>query len=157
MRIWTRKLALIQPRTSLWKSDVSLLCSWRAGSRQRFATTHHSFRGSFSAVSTPIFASKYAFFCIFRDLQENHLLASKFCKILWKNCKILQHFAIFCCRKLQNLLARRWFSCRSRKMLKDAYLDAKIGVDPAENTPIFNLIQWNSLNFEGSILSLVFI
>ena len=32
------------------------------------ATTHHSFRGSFSAVSTSIFASRYSFFSLFRDL-----------------------------------------------------------------------------------------
>ena len=40
----------------------------------------HSFGGSFSAGSTPIFASKYALFSIFHDLQEHHLLASRFCK-----------------------------------------------------------------------------
>ena len=55
-------------------------------------------RGSFSAVSTPILASKYAFFSVFRDIQvasarkkENHLLASKFCKFLLffaESCKI---------------------------------------------------------------------
>ena len=56
------------------------------------ATTHHSFRGSFSAGSTPIFASKYAFFSIFQNLQENHLLASKFSKFLPKNWKILENF-----------------------------------------------------------------
>ena len=135
MRIWTRKSALIQPRTSLGKSDVSwpapasvprgprggaelhsqlrrqlrrqLHCqlhtvasvaceaAWirRRGSASRCtasctATTHHSFRGSFSAGSTPIFASKHAFFSIFRDLQENLLLASKFCKIFAKIYKI---------------------------------------------------------------------
>ena len=69
------------------------------------ATTQHSFGGSFSAGSTPIFASKHAFFSIFQNLQENHLLASKFCKFLQKFakkltlvckfCKILQFFAIF--------------------------------------------------------------
>ena len=57
------------------------------------ATTQPSFRDSFSAGSTPIFASKYAFFSIFRDLQEYHLLASKFCKIF---CKNLQFFAEIC-------------------------------------------------------------
>ena len=35
-------------------------------------TTHHSFRGSFSAGSTPIFASKYAFCSIFQNLQEEN-------------------------------------------------------------------------------------
>ena len=34
--------------------------------------------GLFSAVSTPIFASEYTFFSIFRNLHEDHLLASKF-------------------------------------------------------------------------------
>ena len=75
---------------------------------------HHSFRGSFSAGSTPIFASNYAFFSIFQALQENHLLASRFAKfcnisrnlqIFWeflenfrkftKVCKFLQKFAEF--------------------------------------------------------------
>ena len=54
---------------------------------------HHSLRGLFSAGSTPIFASKYAFFSIFQDLQETHLLASKFAKI-WKfsrHCKIFEN------------------------------------------------------------------
>ena len=53
--------------------------------------------GSFSAVSKPIFATKASFCSIFRDLQENHLLASKFCKILAKFCqnfsKILAKFS----------------------------------------------------------------
>ena len=52
------------------------------------ALTQHSFGGSFSAGSTSIFASKYAFFNGFRDLQEKHLLANKFCKISPKICKI---------------------------------------------------------------------
>ena len=123
-------------------------------SAQRTATTHHSFRGSFSAGSKPIFASKYAFCSIFQNLQENHLLASKFCKFLPKICKTLkicdifweilhkfqksakfwQNFQNFR-RNLQNLLARRWFSCRFWKTLKNAYLDAKIGFDTAENEP----------------------
>ena len=55
----------------------------------RLATRSNKFRGSFSAGSTPIFASKYAFCSIFQDLQENHLLASKF-------AKCLQIFSEFC-------------------------------------------------------------
>ena len=117
MRIWTRKSALIQPRTSLGKSDVSW--QWSDGQLSWMkrvtgpaalvrpspahpgctATTHHSFRGLFSAGSTPIFATKASFCCIFRDLQENHLLASKFCKFLQKVCtkivKFLQNFDKF--------------------------------------------------------------
>ena len=34
--------------------------------------THHSFRSSFSAVSTPILATKQSFFSIFEDLQDFH-------------------------------------------------------------------------------------
>jgi hypothetical protein len=36
----------------------------------RLATTHHSFLSSFSAVSKRNFATKYAFFQRFRDLQN---------------------------------------------------------------------------------------
>ena len=41
-----------------------------------------AFRCSFSAGSTPICASKYAFSSIFQNVQENHLLASKFAQVL---------------------------------------------------------------------------
>ena len=44
---------------------------------------------SFSAGSTPIFASKHKIFSIYQDLQGNHLLASKF-------AKILQNLSEFC-------------------------------------------------------------
>ena len=68
---------------------------------------NHSFRSSFSAGSTPIFASKYAFFSIFQALQENHLLASKFakfCKNFTEFCKILRIFRNFQkkCKILKN-------------------------------------------------------
>ena len=39
---------------------------------------NHSLRSSFSAGPTPIFASIYAFFNIFQDLQENHLFENRF-------------------------------------------------------------------------------
>ena len=65
-------------------------------------STHHSFRGSFSAGSTPILASKYAFCSIFQDLRENHLLASKFERFL-QNFAKFQIFSEF--RKLvENIL-----------------------------------------------------
>ena len=38
--------------------DNAGLAGWLGGSGTGLATTHHSFRGSFSAVSKPIFASK---------------------------------------------------------------------------------------------------
>ena len=63
--------------------------------RQARPRHNHSFGGSFSAGSKPIFASKVAFFSIFQNLQENHLLASKFCKFLPKSWKKLQKKEIF--------------------------------------------------------------
>ena len=86
MRIWTRKSALIQPRTSLGKSDAAGPEGAGGGEAEGskigwdWPRHHHSFRRSFSAGSTPIVASKYAFCSIFQELQENHLLASKFAK-----------------------------------------------------------------------------
>ena len=53
------------------------------------ATTHHSFGGSFSAGSKPIFASKYAFFSIFQNLQENHLSRANLANFCQKKCKVL--------------------------------------------------------------------
>ena len=81
--------------------------------------------GPFSSVSTPIFASKYAFFSDFRDLYENHFLASKSCKFLQK--KRRNKF----CRNFGNL---EEFRRISSKILTNTntYLDAKIGVDTAE-------------------------
>ena len=67
----------------------------RTPPRQQRSRHHHSFRGSFSAGSTPIFASKHAFFSIFQDLQEYHLLASKFAKFLRSLSEFCKHFGIF--------------------------------------------------------------
>ena len=110
---------------------------------------------------SPIFCKIFINFCIhysiFQHFSNLHISvkfcqkifnAAKFCKHFadfWKFCKILQNllknvnfffknFQIFS-RNLQNLLARRWFSCTFWKMLQNAYLDAKIGFDPAENEP----------------------
>ena len=71
---------------------------------------HHSFQGSFSAGSTLIFASKYAFFSIksFQDLQENHVLASKFanfCKISRNSVKFVRNFWKFS-EKMQNFVQK---------------------------------------------------
>ena len=57
----------------------------------------------------------------------------KFAKTCQSLCKNLHFIEIY--RNLLNLLARKRFSCRFWKMLKNAYLDTKIGVDPAENEP----------------------
>ena len=60
-----------------------------------YTVSGQTLQGSFSAGSKQIFASKYAFLSIFRNLQENHLLASKFYKFLLKICKNLQKFLTF--------------------------------------------------------------
>ena len=93
--------------------------------------------GSFSPVSKTIFASKYAFFSIFRYLQESKPFASlqtqnfanfsKSTNILMK-FKILLNFCVSSGAKVCK-------SCSSRKTLKNDYLDAKIGVDTEENEP----------------------
>ena len=51
------------------------------------ATTHHSFRGSFEAGSTPIFALKIAFFSIFQNLSKSF----KIFQNLSKSFKIFQN------------------------------------------------------------------
>ena len=70
---------------------------WRKPLRQSgFRSRHsHSFRGSFSAGSSPIFASRYAFFSTFQDITENQLLASKFANKFANFIRILQNFCIF--------------------------------------------------------------
>ena len=97
--------ALSQPAggTRQWRSARAERAASRGAARCA-AMTHHSFRGSFSAVSAQILASKSTFSSIFQDLQEYHLLASKFAKIaiffrilqkLWENFGN--------CRKFDNL------------------------------------------------------
>ena len=102
---------LWEQRFGPWRHTAAQALSGRRFRRAAEAAqdmTHHFFRGSFSAVSTPIFASVYAFFSIFRDLQENHFLASKspkflqnFCKF-WQVLQTLQTFANFL-KKIKNL------------------------------------------------------
>ena len=58
----------------------------------RLATTHHSFLGSFSAVSKRNFATKYAFFQVFRDLQNYLADFLKKLQNFAKNRKKLQKF-----------------------------------------------------------------
>ena len=70
--------------------------------------------GSLSPVSTPILASKYAFFSIFRDLQSP----------LSGGRKVLALFV----RPIGAAVDLE-------KMQQNAYLDAKIGVDTEENGP----------------------
>ena len=54
--------------------------------------THHSFLGSFSAVSKRNFATKFAFFQVFRDLQNYLADFLKKLQIFAKNRKFLQIF-----------------------------------------------------------------
>ena len=75
---------------------------------ERLATTHHSFLGSFSAVSKRNFATKYAFFQVFRDLQN----------YLADFLKKLQNFAKFC--KKSAIFAKiSTFSAKIRKFRKN--------------------------------------
>ena len=101
MRIWLQNFVSVQPRMSLEKSDVSwptACCAAGAGGGfvhaaqyiERLATTHHSFLGSFSAVSKRNFATKYAFFQVFRDLQNYLADFLKKLQKLVKNRKNLQ-------------------------------------------------------------------
>ena len=106
---------------------------------------------SFSAVSAPIFASKYAFCRILQNLPD---YLAEFFK-MWQICKIkflqhLQNVAEFS-RKLQmfqtDFMLNFWDcsgakvckSCRARKMLSNAYFNAKFRFDTAENEPAKNL------------------
>ena len=61
--------------------------------------THHSFLGSFSAVSKRNFATKYAFFQVFRDLQNylaDFLKKLQILPKIAKFCKIFANFPDFC-------------------------------------------------------------
>ena len=64
----------------------SLRARLMTGGGYRLLASQQTCRGSFSAVSKPIFATKYSFFSIFRDLQDLHTFAPlqtpKFCKFL---------------------------------------------------------------------------
>ena len=62
----------------------------RRARRGTAATTRDSFRGSFSDVSTPIFATKCSLFSVkfFRDLQDFHFLRRS-------KVSCLQKFALF--------------------------------------------------------------
>ena len=85
----------VSRRSSRPPRSSSCPAGWSLGFSRLPARTQHSFGSSVSAGSKPIFASKYAFFSIFQNLQENHLLASKFGKILQKIRKNLQKFSEF--------------------------------------------------------------
>ena len=77
------------------ESDPEVRSQLRAAALDGPRRHRHSFRGSFSAGSTPIFACRYAFCSIFQDLQENHLLASKFAK---NDSKFLRIFLLLFCK-----------------------------------------------------------
>ena len=62
---------------------------------RRSATTQHSLGGSFSAVSTPNLATKYACCSIFQNLQNYLTEISKSCNFFAIFCKISQNFPIF--------------------------------------------------------------
>ena len=111
--------------------------------------------GSFSAVSKPNFASKYAFESSRRDL-HNALLCtapkshffqkiSRICMNLPKFAKIFRNFAKFAIFQTDFLRkfwdcsgAKECKSCRAWKMLSNAYFLAKFRFDTAENEPTKN-------------------
>ena len=123
MRIWTRKSALIQPRTSLGKSDVSWLCSLMTApprpprrrtsaffltpltKPENTATTHHSQSRARSRLDRRRFLQPRPHFAAFFEIYKKiiffsfflfyHLLASKFCKICKTLAKVSQNFGKF--------------------------------------------------------------
>ena len=100
--------AVVHARQGACASIFQVQCSITAKIAQPFmATTHHSFRGSFSAVSTPILVTKYSFCSIFKIYKICTLFASlgtqvfgffspKFSRNLKKKkIEILQNFVKF--------------------------------------------------------------
>ena len=120
MRIWTRKSAPIQPRTSLWKSDVSWLPSdWREevvrllrgkrrprGPRRPARLPARSamssapsatpilldskFCQNFIKISSNNFSKIFIIFCIQYSIFQHFSKSTHFCKILQKK------YAKFC-------------------------------------------------------------
>ena len=136
-------------RVSSFTCLAGMVLQWR------LATTHHSFRGSFSAVSTPIFTIKDAFCSIFQNLQNLHTSAGletlkkmqisqkseHFCEILQTFLKIRKNHENF--RNFRKKFRKFYRILKIQldhfvdleKMLQNAPLIVKIGVDTAENEP----------------------
>ena len=103
-----------------------------------FQLNDQTLEGSFSAVSTPNFATKASFFSIFRDLQD----LQSFAPLRSQNCnKNLSNFFQFCkmyqtvwLRFDKKLILQTSLS-RTRRELSNAYLLAKLGFGTAENEP----------------------
>ena len=91
--------------------------------------TRQTSDGSFSAVSTATIASKDAFFCIFRDLQDLH----PFAPLRSQNLQIFSFFRAK--KKCVHVFFARRGDCRSRKMQKNACLLDIVAVYTAENEP----------------------
>ena len=100
---WLGLIALIAAFTGLaaqaeprWAASLELYAAQLKGSipnySQKFQPNHQTLEGSFSAVSTPIFASKYSFCSVFRDLQDCHTFAPLEAQNLRK---FLSNFFIF--------------------------------------------------------------
>ena len=85
------------------------------------ATTHHSFLGSFSSVSKRNFASKYAFFSIFQNLQNFLAEFSKSCKILQKISDFWQKSGNFL--KFRKMLRNFAKSCKFLKIQLENFVD----------------------------------
>ena len=59
-----------------------------------FQPNDQTLEGSFSAVSTPIFATKYSFCSVFRDLQDFQSFAPIVIEIFRKNLQTFSHFCL---------------------------------------------------------------
>ena len=91
------------PRRRLVRARPVVLSRGDVEARPRHITL---FPGSFSSVSKRNFASKYAFFSIFQNLQNYLAEFSKSCKILQKNQRCLAKIRKFS-KKLQNFVKFR--------------------------------------------------
>ena len=115
--------------------------------------------GSFSAVSKPNFASKYAFFSIFKLYKICTLLHHFNLNILAKNSAIFnENFEIR--ERCKGVRCRIWIPktvqrsvlCRSRRELSNEYLLAKFGFDTAENEPLKLRITDHTFDHIPSVL-----
>ena len=91
-------------------------------------------KGSFSAVSTPISATRHSFCRVFQDLQnELAEFSKKIAKFVnFKFLQILQNLGEISRTKLDNFVESDLEKCRKLSICK---LVAKIGVDTAEKEP----------------------
>ena len=97
---------VVLPGGRVWRAGHIVVA--KEGNESKWIIHPQTLGGSFSSVSKPIFASKYAFCSIFRDLQDLQTFAPlqiqnfrdfsifrKICNFFEIFCKILRNFVIF--------------------------------------------------------------